>query len=135
MTQKEAYQRVAERAIDASEALIADGIQEKAAFMAYHAFESTGCALSKHFKLPVGPNVSHVKKIRHFTTAAKRLNAQKPVVALAISLNGMRNSLLYPAENPNTGAIRTPEKVITISQANKLKKRVNGIVKWVRKQL
>jgi hypothetical protein len=129
------YQRVAERSIAASEALITEEIQEKAAFMAYHAFESTGCALSDHLGFPVGPRVSHAKKNRHFINAAKRLRNERAVAALAVTLSSIRNDLLYPVENPSTGEVQLPEKTISLSQSKELKKRVKGIVKWVLRQL
>jgi len=135
MPVKTEYQRVAARAIEASEALLEEELQEKAAFMAYHAFESTGCALSNHMGLPVGANVSHTKKIKHFTNAAKRLRNERAVAALAVTLSSLRNDFLYPIENSSTGEVQLPEKVISLAQSKNLKKRVKGLFNWVAKQL
>ena len=135
MPVKTQYQRIAERAIEASEVLLGEELQEKAAFMAYHAFESTGCALSDHMGLPVGANVSHFKKIKHFTNAAKKLRNGKAVAALAVTLSSLRNDLLYPIENRSTGQVQIPEKAISLAQSKELKKRVKGLFNWVSKQL
>lgn len=135
MTTKFEYQHIARRSLDACESCLKDNIQEKAAFMAYHAFESSGSALSEHLNFPVGPNVSHPKKINHFKNAAKRLRNEKPVATLAITISSLRNDFLYPIENPSNGKVQIPENVISLSQAKTLKKRVTGIVKWVDKQL
>jgi hypothetical protein len=131
MALKNDYQRVAERALLACDASLAAGIQEKAGFLAYHAFESTGCALAAHVGLPVGPGVWHPTKIRHFQSAAKILKNEKPVAALAVTLSNLRNSMLYPMLNKATGSVQLPERVITSAQAKELRKRVAGIVKWV----
>lgn len=90
------YQRVARRSLDASDAALNAGIQEKSAFLSYHAFESTGCALSIVEGQPVGPRVRHNDKIRNFTIAARRRGRGGHTVAgVAVSLASIRNSLLY----------------------------------------
>lgn len=129
------YQRVAMRSIEACESLLKDQIHEKAAFMAYHAFESTGCALSNHMGFPVGQRVSHAKKVKHFTNAAKRLRNERAVAALAVTLSSLRNDFLYPIENQSTGYVQLPENVISLAQSKELKKRVKGLLNWVDRQL
>lgn len=135
MALKNDYQRVAERSLAACSGAISEGVQEKAAFLAYHAFESTGCALSSHVGLPVGPKISHAAKIKNFTEAAKKLGNEKAVAALAVTLSSLRNSFLYPIENKTTGAHELPENSITLSDAENLRKRVGGLAKWVGKSI
>lgn len=125
------YQRIASRSLSACDAAIAGGIHEKAAFLAYHAFESTGCALSAHVGLKVGPQVHHSQKVANFKSAAQFLHNELPVASLAVTLNGLRNGFLYPRENRATGSFDLPENVISPADTVKLKKRVAGIVKWV----
>jgi hypothetical protein len=129
------YQRVAKRSLEASEASLNAGIQEKSAFLSYHAFESTGCALSIVGGLPVGPRVSHNNKIRNFTLAAQRRGHGPSVAGVAVSLAGIRNSLLYPVQDSATGNVTRPENAITEAQARRLRARVNGIVGWVDTQI
>jgi hypothetical protein len=131
MALKNDYQRIAERALLACDASLAAGIHEKAGFLAYHAFESAGCALAAHVGLPVGGGVKHTTKIRHFQSAARTLRNEKPVAALAVTLSNLRNSMLYPVPNRTTGSAQIPERVITPAEAKELRKRVGGIVKWV----
>jgi len=131
MALKNDYHRVAVRSLDACDGTLAANVQEKAAFLAYHAFESAGCALADHIGLPVGPRIAHAKKIKHFTDAAKVLGKEHAVAALAITLSSLRNSFLYPIENKTTGTYELPESKISAAQAKELRKRVGGIVKWV----
>lgn len=135
MALKNDYQRVAERSLAACDSTLAANIQEKAAFLAYHAFESTGCALASHMGLPVGRRIAHAKKAKHFTDAAKSLGNQWAVAKLAVTLTGLRKSFLYPVENPATGGHDLPEAKITHSHAKELRNRVGGIVTWVGKSL
>jgi hypothetical protein len=129
------YQRVARRSLDASTAALDAGIQEKSAFLSYHGFESTGCALSVVAHLPVGPRVRHNDKVRNFTLAAQRRGNGYGVAGVAVALAGIRNSLLYPVQDPATGAVRRPEDAITPAQARRLRTRVLGIVNWVDTQI
>jgi hypothetical protein len=131
MALKNDYHRVAVRSLEACDGTLAANVQEKAAFLAYHAFESAGCALAGHMGLPVGSRVAHAKKIKHFTDAAKTLKNEHAVAALAITLSSLRNSFLYPIENKTTGAFELPESKISVAQAKELRKRVGGIVRWV----
>jgi len=131
MALKNDYHRVAVRSLEACDGTLTANIQEKAAFLAYHAFESAGCALAGHMGLPVGPRIAHAKKIKHFTDAARALGKERAVAALAITLSSLRNSFLYPIENNTTGTYELPESKISAAQAKDLRKRVGGIVKWV----
>ena len=131
MALKNDYHRVATRSLDACDGTLTTGVQEKAAFLAYHAFESAGCALAGHMGLPVGPRIAHAKKIKHFTDAAKALGKEHSVAALAITMSSLRNSFLYPIENKTTLTYDLPESKISIAQAKELRKRVGGVVKWV----
>ncbi len=125
------YQRVARRSLEASQASLNAGIQEKSAFLSYHAFESTGCALSIVARLPVGPRVPHNVKIRNFTLAAHRLGKGHMVAGVAVSLSSIRNSLLYPIRDSVSHAVTRPENAITRAQAQRFIARVNGVVNWV----
>lgn len=131
MALKNDYQRVAERSLAACDGTLRAGVQEKAAFLAYHAFESTGCALASHVGLPVGAKIAHAKKVKNFTDAARALGNEKAVAALAVTLSSLRNSFLYPIENRATGVHELPESKITLADAAQLRKRVGGIVGWV----
>lgn len=135
MPVKTDYQRIADRALLACEAAIAGGIQEKAAFLAYHAFESTGCTLSDHVGLPVGPKVKHEDKVKHFKDAATRFRREIGVARVAVIVASLRNAFLYPIEDKTTGTITRPEDVITLADAKELKKRVAGVVRWVKSVL
>ena len=129
------YQRVAERSLDASQASLHAGIHEKGAFLAYHAFESTGCALSASSGLPVGPQVHHNQKINNFTQAATNRGRGHMVAGVAVSLAGIRNTLLYPITDQATGTITRPENAITAAQADRMRRRVRGVVNWVDTQI
>jgi len=129
------YQRVARRSLDASGAALNEGIQESSAFLSYHAFESTGCALSVVAHLPVGPHVGHNDKIRNFSIAAHRRGQGPRVAGIAVSLAGIRNSLLYPVHDVVTGVVTRPENTITEAQARRLQARVRGVVNWVDTQI
>jgi uncharacterized protein (UPF0332 family) len=131
MTLIHSYQRIARRSLSASDALLNNSIQEKATFMTYHAFESTGCALSLSDNLPVGSGVKHSVKIDLFKKAARRLGNGKVVDTLAIELRSLRNDLLYPKIDSKKQTITLPENVINLTDAKTLKKRVQGIVNWV----
>jgi len=131
MTLIHSYQHIAHRSLTASDALLNNSIQEKATFMTYHAFESTGCALSLSCNLPVGSGVKHGVKIKHFKKAARRLGNGKVVDTLAIELRSLRNDLLYPKIDSKKQTITMPENVINLTDAKTLKKRVQGIVNWV----
>lgn len=129
------YQRVARRSLDASNAALNAGVQEKSAFLSYHAFESTGCSLSVIEGMPVGPRVSHNNKIRNFTLAAHRRGYGHTVAGIAVSIAGIRNSLLYPVQDAVTGVVTRPEATITETQARSLYRRVQRVVNWVDSQI
>ena len=74
---KTKYIRIAERATLAANAALSAGAQEKAGFLAYHAFESSGGALGTHLGYSMGKAVSHNLKLKRFQEAAKKA---KPVI-------------------------------------------------------
>ena len=98
---KTRFIRVAERATDAGDAALTAGTHEKASFLAYHAFESSGSALGAHVGLDMGKSVTHPTKIKRFQHAAKQVGLGKEVALLAVRLAPMRNRFLYPEELPD----------------------------------
>jgi HEPN domain-containing protein len=131
---KHKYVRVAERAVEAAEASLNAGIQEKGAFLSYHAFESSGSALGTHIGLDMGKNVSHPTKLRRFSHAAGRVGIQRHVALLAVRLAPLRNRFLYPEELPN-GTILKPEDQISLVKAKQLLKEVKHVVSVVKSSI
>lgn len=125
------YQRVAERALLASQVSIDNLIQEKAAFLAYHAFESTGSALCVHNGIDCGNKVRHVQKINNFTGLAAQIGGNNNIAIVAMTIKGMRNKYLYPFENKITGVIDKPEDQISIQDVQNLKNDIQAIYNWV----
>lgn len=131
---KTRFIRVAERATDAGDAALSAGTHEKASFLAYHAFESSGSALGAHFGLDMGKSVTHPTKIKRFQHAAKQVGLGKEVALLAVRLAPMRNRFLYPEELPD-GTVVSPEDQITPAKAAQLLKEVRHMVKDVKAKL
>lgn len=131
---KHAYLRVADRSIVAAEAAINSGVQEKAAFLSYHAFEASGSALAVHTGLPVGKGVSHPSKLKQFLQAARKVGFEKKVSRLCVRLAPMRNLLLYPEQRP-IGLIVLPEDQISVAKAQQLIKEVRHVVQLVRRSI
>jgi hypothetical protein len=116
---KNKFIRVAERATDAAEAALSAGTQEKAGFLAYHAFESSGSALGTHVGFDMGKAATHATKLKRFQAAAKKVGLSKQVALLAVRLAPMRNRFLYPDILPD-GSIIAPEDQITLPKAKEL---------------
>jgi hypothetical protein len=129
MTQAEAYIEVAERAVEAAEAALDRAIQEKAGFLAYHAFESSGGAFCHSRGVPYP--IAHGAKINVFAQAARMERFAQHVARLAIELRSLRNLLLYPRALQN-GQIERPRSVITEAQARRLLGRVDTLVQRVK---
>ena len=124
------YQIVAKRALIAAK-LLKSQVHEKKAFLAYHALESTGCALSLLHGFSVGQGVSHPKKLQRFVQAASQQGNKKlelEIAKLVISVSAMRNRLLYPEDH--AGGIHThlPQNRITVKQAQELYERIERVV-------
>jgi len=126
--------RIAERATDAAQAALSAGTQEKAGFLAYHAFESSGSALGTHVGLDMGKAATHATKLKRFQEAAKKVGLSKQIALLAVRLAPMRNRFLYPDTLPD-GMIIAPEDQITPAKAKELIKEVTHVVKLVKAQL
>jgi hypothetical protein len=123
-----AYNEVSNRSLEASDAALLKGLQEYSGFLSYHAFESAGgalCSASQH-RYPL----SHTGKLNAFMAAAHKRGKGLPVAILAIQLKSLRNQLLYP-EPKLDGTVAEPRDILALSMADKLKKRVAGIVRWV----
>lgn len=131
---KACFIRVAERATTAGDTALAAGTHEKASFLAYHAFESSGSALGVHVGFDMGKTVSHPAKIKRFQHAAKQVGLSKQVALLAVRLAPMRNRFLYPEELLD-GTIVAPEDQITPAKAAQLMKDVKHMVQTVKGKL
>jgi len=128
------YQRVAIRSLQAADAALAAGAHEKASFLSYHAFESTGSALGTHMGHDMGQGVSHPNKIRRFKHAAGQVGITRAVAELAVRLAPMRNKFLYPELKLN-GDIVLPEAQISAAKAAQLTAQVKHVVNIVGGQL
>jgi hypothetical protein len=119
----EAYFRVADRALDAADAVVAEQIQEKGGFLAYHSLESCGGAYCNargiHFPR------SHQGKIRQFISGIKRERFARQAAQLATEVESLRNAFLYP--RPLHGVIHMPEDAITVAQARRLTARLRTL--------
>ena len=131
MALEHAYQRIARRSLEAADAAINANIQEKGAFLAYHAFESAGCSLSLKTGLPVGQNIAHHRKVANFLEAAKRVRATRIVLETSLLVGGIRNSCLYPTADHQGKVVSTPERMITLTQAKNLRARVEKVISMV----
>lgn len=131
---KNRFIRVAERATQAADAALSAGTHEKASFLSYHAFESSGSALGTHLGLNMGKTVSHPTKLNRFKRAAKQVGIEKAVALLAVRLAPMRNRFLYPELLPD-GSIKAPEDQITAAKSAQLIKEVKHVVQLVKAKL
>jgi hypothetical protein len=131
---KNKFMRVAERAVDGATSALSAGIHEKAGFLSYHAFESSGSALGTHVGLDMGKGVSHPAKIKRFRHAASIVGIAKDVALLAVRLAPMRNRFLYPELLPD-GSIKLPEDQITPAKAAQLLREVRHVAKLVKARL
>ena len=127
MEPKYGYQRIAERSLLACNALIDVGIHEKATFLVYHAFESTGCALASNYGLKVGVGISHRDKLDKFkesTQISKNTDLVNGFLKVAVDLESLRNKVLYPKINRYGHIIKMPEEQVTLAQVKNLKNKV-----------
>lgn len=134
MALKYSYQKIANRSLSAANDTRKR--QEKSGFHSYHAFESIGCALIEHTGGNAGRGVSHQSKITNFSALANQHLAGPDatrVSELAVTLGNLRNDFLYPAWNQTTQGFDEPEDIITVSQAQELKKKVQLVVTSVEK--
>jgi hypothetical protein len=131
---KDKYIRVAERAVQAAQAALTAGTHEKAGFLAYHAFESSGSALGAHVGLDMGKTVAHAAKLKRFRQAARTAGFSRLVADLSIRLASMRNRFLYP-EVQLDGTIKAPEDQITPAKAAQLLREVKHVVGRVKTAL
>ncbi len=131
---KDKYVRIAERAVEAGQAALNAGMHEKAGFLAYHAFESSGSALGTHVGLDMGRTVAHAAKLIRFRHAARTVGLSRVVADLSIRLASMRNRFLYP-EVQLDRTIKAPEDQITPAKAAKLLREVKYVVGRVKTAL
>ena len=117
-----AYLRVTSRALDAADAAGDSGVQEKAGFLSYHAFESAGGAFCISRGIIYHP-ASHRQKVERFVREARAEKFSASVAQLAIEVASIRNRLLYPQVLPD-GSAGLPEDLISIAQAKRLAGRV-----------
>lgn len=126
---KEAFFRVADRALDGAEALADQNIQEKAGFLAYHSFESCGGAFCHARGIAFHP-ARHPEKVRRFLAGVRRERYALQVAQLAAEVASLRNAFLYP--RAISGTIHMPEDTITSAQARRLAGRLRTLVSRVK---
>jgi len=131
---KKKFINIAERSITAGAAALQVGAHEKASFLAYHAFESSGSALGSHIGLDMGKLVGHATKIKRFQHAAKLVGLGQKIALLAVRLAPMRNRFLYPEELLD-GTVVSPEDQISPSKAAQLLREVQRAVNDVKAKL
>lgn len=129
MTESEAYVEVAERALNAAKGALEKGIHEKAGFLGYHAFESTGGAFCSSRGIPV-PR-SHKAKITTFVAAARNERSGRTIAKLAIAYGSLRNPLLYPKPLQN-GTMQRPQEFITPAQTTRLLGRTKALLEDIK---
>lgn len=135
----EAYLNIAHRFIESTEILIEgeSNIQEVIGFKVYHIFESLGGAFVSYVNQPVP--LGHEKKLNAFISNYKTKKIAKTdprvIAKLAITLNSLRNKMLYPELIPpmssNPIELIEPQEHITLLEASKLFKQVKGISKSI----
>ena len=127
-----AYERIATRSLDAAQAALDGSVQEKSAFLSYHAFESIGGALceSRSRRYPR----KHPNKLNAFVTTARPRTYGLSVAVLAVALASVRNELLYP-DVSSLPAVGLPEHFMSRSAAERLLRRVRGAVGQVQRDL
>jgi hypothetical protein len=123
------YLRVAERSLDAGAHSVDGGFQEKAAFLAYHAFESVGGAFCEARGVRYHP-ASHPGKLTRFIQSARQERFARAAATLASQVGSLRNRVLYPRAIGN-GRVELPESVITAVQARRLLGRIRSLRKEV----
>ena len=125
------YQGIAHRYQLAAKEI--DGtVHEASAFAAYHAFESIGAAWLRN----IGRKVprAHRTKLREFGVRSTRSRAHMSIGQMAITLEALRNRLLYPTLTSD-GTYEEPQQVLTPTDSKRLVKRVGGIVRTVSRVL
>jgi hypothetical protein len=129
MTESGAYIEIAERALLAAAGALDKGVQEKAGFLGYHAFESSGSAFCRSRGINVPRN--HKQKLSTFTASARKEKFGRQVAQLSIEYGSLRNLLLYPRALQN-GTVQRPQDVMTLPQARRLMGRTKTLVSIVK---
>lgn len=133
MNEDEAYLEIAERFIESANQHLLNNIniQEVIGFKTYHAFESIGGAFNSHLghTVPRG----HARKLNLFVQNARsnRLVDSRAIATIAMTLNSMRNKYLYPEGN-GSGYI-TPQNQISLTDARNLFRRINGLIRQIKR--
>lgn len=131
MPQPVQFQRIAER-YGIAGSLTQGTVPEAAAFAAYHAFESIGCAWIRRHNRRVPRR--HDSKINLFITLSRHESFAHAASYLGILTNALRNKMLYPVPDGSGGYI-LPETVMSSANAVDLLRRVGGIVRRVTSRL
>ena len=131
MTLSDVYLEVAERALMAADAALAETVQEKAAFLGYHAFESTGGAFcaARGVQYPL----NHASKLNVFKAAARAEKYARAVAELAIAAGWLETCCL--PQVLGGGTVKRPRQVITEPQARRLLGRVRALTTRVKASL
>lgn len=120
---RDAYLRIAKRAIAAGRSSLSVGVQEKAVFLLYHALESSGGALASSRSQEYAWR--HDAKLNQMCAIAQG-PLRHSAVRLCTLLGSLRNRCLYPED---TGVqVRRPENIVTAVEARELMRRVAGFV-------
>jgi hypothetical protein len=119
-----AYIDEAERSLRSADVTLNAAIQEKAAFLGYHAFESCGGAFCASRGVPYPRR--HPAKLNTFKNAARLEREARRIAQLAIELGSLRNLCLYP-EARQDGTVRRTSEAITPVQAARLLGRIRSL--------
>jgi len=82
--------------VEAAQAALNAGTHEKAGFLSYHAFESSGSALGTHIGLDMGKTVAHAAKLKRFRHAARTFGFSRLVADLSIRLTSCETDFFTP---------------------------------------
>ena len=121
-----AYAEIAKRHLQAADLAVRNGLNEIATFHCYHAFESIACAAIAHQTKPI-PR-THGGKVNKFVAMYRAHPFARGAAAVAAIVVPLRNRALYPEIAPTVAA---PATLFTSHEAQRLVKRVDGVVKAI----
>lgn len=131
MPQPAQFRRIAERYIDAADAMRGT-VPEASAFASCHAFESIGAAWIRHGGCEVSRN--HQAKLNRFVVLSRPTPFGRGAAFFATLTQALRNKMLYPSADGRGGYL-VPEDHIDSRQASDLSKRIRGFITVVSQHL